>query len=274
MNLEELLEQYLDYLSQVRGYSKDTIKTYSIALELLINEHEIETNKDGVLILNIMPLRLKLANHSKKAIATKLSAIRSFVKYINTFCKINLKLKGAESIKIPKTLPKPLNRDDIFKAIESADIEDRLIIKMLYSLGLRVSELSTLKIENITNGWVRVTGKGSKTREIPIVESLQSEISSFLSTNSNRTYLFEKGKVPLSSSQIRYKVSKTFKKYGIKATPHQLRHSFATDLLEEGARVSDVSELLGHSSMATTQIYTKLADSTKLKNYLKAHPLK
>ena len=77
----------------------------------------------------------------------------------------------------------------------------------------------------------------------------------------------------LSSAQLRYRVERAFKRHGIKATPHQLRHSFATELLKEGARIADVSELLGHSSMATTQIYTKLTNSTKLQNYLKAHPL-
>ncbi len=77
----------------------------------------------------------------------------------------------------------------------------------------------------------------------------------------------------MSVAQLRYRVQKLFRSHGIKATPHQLRHSFATHLLEHGARISDVSELLGHSSMATTQIYTKLGSAQKLKEYMKAHPL-
>ena len=77
----------------------------------------------------------------------------------------------------------------------------------------------------------------------------------------------------MNAAQLRYRVEKIFKKHGIKATPHQLRHSFATHLLDNGARISDVSELLGHASMATTQIYTKLANSKKLQEYMHAHPL-
>ncbi len=77
----------------------------------------------------------------------------------------------------------------------------------------------------------------------------------------------------MNQAQLRYILTKCFKSKGLKATPHQLRHSFATHLLNNGARISDVSELLGHSSMATTQVYTKLADSKKLKEYLEAHPL-
>lgn len=86
-------------------------------------------------------------------------------------------------------------------------------------------------------------------------------------------YLFERSGEKLSESSLRYIVTKSFKNIGIKATPHQLRHSYATILLNNSARIADVSELLGHSSMATTQIYTKLANVTKLDQYMKAHPL-
>ncbi len=273
MYLKNYLKEYLEYLKNIRGYSPQTIKTYSISLKELIKNHEIEEREDYT-IVNIMPLRLHLANHSKRAQSTKLSAIRSYIKYINTMHHKNIKLKGAQSPKTPKTLPKPLKRANILEVLNSASLQDRVIIKMLYSLGLRISELSSLKLENISNEWVRVLGKGSKMREIPIIGSLRDDLNKYINHYNPKEYLLEKSNKPLTNSQIRYRVNKLFKAYGVKATPHQLRHSFASDLLEEGARVSDVSELLGHSSMATTQIYTKLTNSTKLKNYLKAHPLK
>lgn len=272
MNLKNQIEPFLEYCKDIRGYSPQTIKTYKIALELLANNYEIEEKRDKT-VVNIMPLRLKLSNHSRRAISTKLSAVRSFIKYLNEHKKCKIKLKGAQSIKVPKTLPKPLRREDIIQVIESSDPQTSLIIEMLYSLGLRISELSSLKLNSIKSDWIRVTGKGNKTREIPILPTLNKRIESYKSVFNPKIYLFEKNQIALNDAQLRYIITKTFAKYGIKATPHQLRHSFASDLLQEGARVSDVSELLGHSSMATTQIYTKLSNSKKLNDYLNAHPM-
>lgn len=268
MNISKYYKPFFNYLTQIRGYSQQTLKTYKISLELLQENYEIEGKA-----LNIMALRIKLKDHSKRSISTKLSAIRSFVKYLKTHHNIELKLKSDQSVKVPKTLPKPIDNSKIVQAIEQSDIEIRLIIKMLYGLGLRISELASLKVKDISSTWLRVTGKGDKTREIPIIDSLAKEVTSFISSHPSQVYLFEKKGKQLSDAQLRYKINKAFAKIGIKATPHQLRHSFATDLLANGARISDVSELLGHSSMATTQIYTKLTNATKLENYLKAHPL-
>jgi len=144
---------------------------------------------------------------------------------------------------------------------------------LLYGLGLRISELSTLRVQDISNQWVQVVGKGNKKRQIPLLKSLFEEIENYKKIASPKVFLFEKKGLQMSSSQIRYIFSKIFKKSGIKATPHQLRHSFATHLLQNGARISDVSELLGHSSMVSTQIYTGLSSSKKLNEYSKAHPL-
>jgi len=272
MDLKGYKKDFLEYCSQIRGYSPQTIRNYEIALNLLIEHHEIEQKKDFT-IINIMPLRLYLSNHSKRAISARLSAIRSFIKYLNTQQNQNIKLKGAQSIKVPKTLPKPLRQEDILKVIKNSNPKSSLIVTLLYSLGLRVSEISNLKLKDINNNWIRVEGKGNKTREIPIIENLKFKIENYINSYNPNEYLFEKDGKKVTDYQIRYIIQKEFKKLGVKATPHQLRHSFASDLLQEGARVSDVSELLGHSSMATTQIYTKLTNSTKLKNYLNAHPM-
>ena len=272
MDITQYCKPFFDYLKEIRKYSPQTIKTYSISLQLLQENYEIEKTENGY-ILNITALRIKLKNHSKRSISTKLSAIRSFVKYLKNFHSIDIKLKGDQSVKVPKTLPKPIKYEKIIEVLNSCDLETRLLIKTLYGLGLRISELSNLKLENISQNWVRVKGKGDKIREIPIVSALKEEMQEYIQQNGNKIYLFEKEGKALKDSQIRYKINRAFAKKGIKATPHQLRHAFATDLLSQGARIADVSELLGHSSMATTQIYTKLNNSTKLKNYLKAHPL-
>jgi integrase/recombinase XerC len=95
----------------------------------------------------------------------------------------------------------------------------------------------------------------------------------YIEKNTPKEYLFEKNGEKLSQNSLRYLVDKTFKRLGLKVTPHQLRHSFATSLLNGGASIADVSELLGHSTMATTQIYTKLGTTLKRENYIKTHPL-
>jgi integrase/recombinase XerC len=272
MDITNYYEPFFEFLKNVRGYSPQTIKSYKITLNSLKDNHEIE-KIDGKTILNIMPLRIKLKNHSKRSILAKLSAVRSFVEYLKTQHNIDIKLKNAQSIKAPKTLPKPVEQNSIYEVIENSDIEIRVLVKTLYGLGLRISELANLELKDISTEWIRVTGKGNKTREIPLLESLAKEIKEYINLKSPQKYLFEKNGKKLSDAQLRYKLEKAFKNLGIKATPHQLRHSFASHLLAKGARISDVSELLGHSSMATTQIYTKLTNSTKMQNYLKAHPL-
>ena len=272
MDITKYLPRFLFYLTKVRGYSDKTVETYRIAIEQMLENYEIYTQNETT-YLNIMPFRLKIASLNKKAISTKLSAIRSFVKFINSNYNLNIKIKGNESIKVPKTLPKPISDSKIKEVLASCTQKEALIVSMLYGLGLRVSELASIKISDIHSGWIRIKGKGNKVREIPIIPSLQEDIQKYLEIEMPKEYLFEKDGKAMKDTQIRYIVNKVFAKHGIKATPHQLRHSFASALLQEGARISDVSELLGHSSMATTQIYTKLSNSLKLKNYLKAHPL-
>jgi len=272
MKLTELIDDFLYYLDAIRGYSQLSIQTYETALYQAKEVVEFY-QEDDIWILDITPYRYQILNLSKKTIALKLSAIRSFVKYCQNHKDITIKLISADSIKTPKNLPKPIEQKYIEEILDECNLENKLIISMLYSLGLRISELSSIKLTDIKNGWISVHGKGNKTRELPIISSLQKILNEYLKTYMPKKYLFEKQNTPLNQAQLRYKITKLFKKHGIKVTPHQLRHSFASHLLNSGARIADVSELLGHSTMATTQVYTKLEDSKKLSEYLKAHPL-
>jgi len=268
----KLSEEFLEYLWDIRGYSETSITTYEIALKQMLEYATFEKD-EGVTTLNITPFRHKILKNSKKTIAKKLSAIRSFVKFLNEQKNMHVIIYPSESIKVPKTLPKPIEQKYIQEVLQSADLEQKAIIYMLYGLGLRISELSSLKLDDIKDHWTQVHGKGNKMRELPLVAEVQSVIDTYIDTYKPKKYLFEKNNAPLNSAQLRYKITNIFKAHGIKTTPHQLRHSFATHLLNSGARIADVSELLGHATMATTQIYTKLADSKKLEEYLKAHPL-
>ncbi|AKF24077.1 integrase [Sulfurovum lithotrophicum] len=270
--LKGFIEDFLEYLLDVRGYSETTVTTYEIALRQM-SEVSHFYEEDGIRVLDITPFRFNIVKNSKKTIVKKLSAVRSFVKYLEDQCNVSVKLIADESIKVPQSLPKPIEEQYIEEVLSKANMEEKLLISMLYGLGLRISELSGLKLEDIKSGWIQIHGKGSKVRELPMMASLQRLIIEYVEQNGPKKYLFEKGNAPLNSAQLRYKLTKLFKKEGLKVTPHQLRHSFATHLLNHGARIADVSELLGHETMATTQIYTKLGSVRKMEEYMKAHPL-
>jgi integrase/recombinase XerC len=270
--LQEASEEFLNYLFDVRGYSETSIVTYEIALRQMLEESHVY-QEDGFTVLDITPFRFKIVKNHKKTIVKKLSAVHSFTKYLEEQCKLRIKLIGDESIKVPKSLPKPIEERYIDEVLSHANLEEKLLISMLYGLGLRISELSSLKLEDIKEGWIQIHGKGNKVRELPLLDSVQELINLYTKRMSPKKYLFEKGSAPMNSAQLRYILTKLFKVQGLKVTPHQLRHSFATHLLNNGARISDVSELLGHETMATTQVYTKLGSVKKMQEYMKAHPL-
>jgi len=265
-------EAFLDYLFDVRGYSEHTTSTYEIALRQMMAVSSFY-EEDGSYILDITPFRFQIVKNNKKTIVKKLSAIRSFSKYLEDQCHLNIKIIGDESIKVPQSLPKPIEQTYIDEVLSMANVEQKLLISLLYGLGLRISELAGLKMNDIKGEWIQIHGKGNKVRELPLLENLQRLIKFYVKEKHPKKYLFEKGNAPMNVAQLRYIMTKLFKEVGIKATPHQLRHSFATHLLNNGARIADVSELLGHETMATTQVYTKLGSVKKMQEYMKAHPL-
>ena len=262
---------FLEYLENFKGYSDLTLQSYDASIkEALMSVELLEEQKH--VLLNLMPFRIKIAHLNAKTISKKLSAIRSFVSYLNDN-GFTILLKADDSIKVAKTLPKPVAHKYILEALMKADVEEKLIIVMLYTLGVRISELSNIALEDISSEWIRILGKGNKQRDIPLLLSTKELIELYLETHSPQKFLFEKNREKLSENSLRYTVNKAFERVSIKVTPHQLRHSYATALLNSGAPIVDVSELLGHSSMATTQIYTKLGSALKQQNYNKAHPL-
>ena len=264
-------KEFLAYLEEIRGYSDLTIKSYDESLKEAFRYIEITQEKKHILF-DLMPYRIKISSLNPKTISKKLSAIRSFVEYLNenSFAVI---LKADDSVKVAKTLPKPISHKHILEALSYCEPLEKLVVIMLYTLGLRISELSALKVEDISNEWVRVIGKGNKQRDVPLLPNTKKLLDEYLSTSIRKNFLFEKNGEKLSENSLRYIVTKVFRRVGLKVTPHQLRHSYASQLLNSSAPIADVSELLGHSSMATTQIYTKLGSALKQKNYNTAHPL-
>jgi len=264
-------DEFLRYLDKSRGYSKLTLKSYDEAIQEAFMFIEIIKEQEQF-IFNLMPYRIHISSLNAKTISKKLSAIRSFCEYLNSD-GMHVSLRADESIKIAKTLPKPISHEHILEALKEADFQEKLVVLMLYTLGLRISELASLQLDAIDNEWIRIIGKGNKQRDIPLLASVKKLIDEYLSANMRKKFLFEKKGEKLSENSLRYMITKVFGRVALKVTPHQLRHSYASSLLNSGAPIVDVSELLGHSSMATTQIYTKLGSALKQQNYNKAHPL-
>ena len=156
--LFDLSEEFLDYLLDVRGYAEHSVITYEIALRQMMEvSHFYE--EDALIVLDITPFRFNIVKNHKKTIVKKLSAVRSFVKYLQDQCHIEIRLIGDESIKAPQSLPKPIEETYINEVLSKANLEEKLLISMLYGLGLRISELSHLKLSEIKEVGYKYMGK-------------------------------------------------------------------------------------------------------------------
>lgn len=290
-NLESLGKEYLDYLRIDKKYSENTINTYQNSLNHYINffkNKDIETIKESD--LDNYRKYLYNLNLDSSSICNNISALKSFYKYLMLFKGLkNNPLSDMELPKRKKVLPKTLTIDEVDKLLD-IDIKDyydyrnKAMLELMYSSGLRVSELVNLKSHDIDfdNASVRVFGKGSKERVLPISDYALEAIKLYivnariwLSKGKTSEYLFLNNHGDNMTRQAFFKILKklAFEK-GIKASfsPHTLRHSFATHLLERGADLRSIQELLGHSSISTTQIYTYLSSDKIDKNYHTYHP--
>lgn len=290
-NLESLGKEYLDYLRIDKKYSENTINTYKNSLNHYINffkNKDIDTIKES----NLDNYRKYLYNLNldSSSICNNISALKSFYKYLMLFKGLkNNPLSDMELPKRKKVLPKTLTIDEVDKLLD-IDIKDyydyrnKAMLELMYSSGLRVSELVNLKSHDIDfdNAAVRVFGKGSKERVLPISDYALEAIKLYivnariwLSKGKTSEYLFLNNHGDNMTRQAFFKILKklAFEK-GIKTSfsPHTLRHSFATHLLERGADLRSIQELLGHSSISTTQIYTYLSSDKIDKNYHTYHP--
>jgi len=261
---------FVDYIKNIKHFSPETERTYTINLLEAIKYVRVEKDEE-IVFFDLKPYRVHIKDRAKKTIYKKISIFKSFTKYLKR--KYKIKIKNSENITTVKTLPKPVPDSYIQKALEVASLSDKLMIQMIYTLGLRISELENLKVKDIKNNWVIIKGKGGKIRQLPLMDRTKKLLDEYLDKHKPMLFLFEKNGEKIGNQRLRYRFTKVFKDIGLKVTPHQLRHSFATELLNEGAKISDVSKLLGHSSLESTQIYTKLSSIKKKESYTKAHPL-
>ena len=290
MNLDSVKQKYLNHLELERNLSTNTVQAYSKDLDYLIAKtHNNIENLDLKSLQNVINEYRK--NHSDKSVLRLIASIKSFSKYLYNEKIIqedsaSLIETISSSFKLPKTLDiqTVLSLIDNIKPIDSKSIRDRLIFEFLYGTGCRISELVNTDIQDIDfdENIIKIRfGKGSKQRLIPLGKNLKKSIESYVTQVRNNLLNSNKSDALLLNSRgrrlTRQSIWSVINKYaleqGIKdLTPHTLRHAFATHLLEGGADVRVVQELLGHSSINTTQIYTHVTVDKLRETFIQTHP--
>lgn len=264
----------------LRAYKRDLLDFYEFIQEMNLDYKSVTRSN-----LRSFLFKLKDKNLTKKTISRKISGVRSFYRFLLKEGYINKNpLLTLELPKVEKRLPTFLTEEEALKLINYPDkktilgLRDNLILKMLYSTGMRVSELVSLRISelDLERGEVVIKGKGNKERVVFLPEDILEDIKFYIQKrkkNSNFLFLNRKGKL-LTDKGIRLLVEKYAKKVipYKKITPHTLRHTFATHLLTNGADLRSVQELLGHTKLSTTQIYTHLTKENLKKVYENFHP--
>lgn len=287
--MKEYIKKFLRYLEVERAASRDTVRAYKKDLEGFIKYVNTEPDKiDMIDVRGFIAEQIK-AGYNKNTVSRRLASIRSFFKFLRRegYIKTN-PAKLVSNIKLPKVLPKFLSVDDIFSLVEKPEgigfipARDRAILELLYSSGLRVSELSGLNIDdiNIKGNLIKIKGKGRKERIIPVGSKAIDAIKSYMiervlmKSKDMGLFLNRLGK-RLTDRGIRRIVVKYAKALKISGQigPHTLRHTFATHLLQSGADLRIIQELLGHSSLSTTQKYTHLDITHLMDIYDRSHPL-
>lgn len=279
------VEIFSEYLRHERGYSVHTIDSYQRDLRQFFSFLGIRdvARIHSVLVRSFVSSLFGQVQSA--SIVRKLSAIRSFFKFMVKSGVIDQ--SPAEELalpKVPKKLPRFLIQDEAKALVETrheddfSGLRDCAIVELLYGTGIRVSELTKLNRDNLDleEGWIKVQGKGNKERIIPLGGKALSALNEYLKIRGNESGAFfgNRQRERLTPRSVQRIVKRKAVSSGIlkRTTPHTLRHSFATHLLEEGADLRGIQELLGHSSLSTTQRYTQVSLQHLMEIYDKAHP--
>ena len=298
MNFDDALNKFLRYLKLEKQYSVHTSSSYKRDInqfkKFLKDQYDYLLNdveKVSPAIIREYLSTMIISGISRRSVARKLSALRSFFKYL--FRQGDIQKTPTDNINAPKLnkpLPKFLTIKEIDQLVNAIDTETFIgkriyaLIEVLYSTGMRVSEVVNLKHDQIQwrEGIVRVIGKGNKERLVMLGSAALSMLKNYIGDadydrKSSVEYIFRNkfGK-KLNVKTVQTDINTLAKIAGINrdVTPHVLRHSFATHMLDAGADLRSVQELLGHASLSTTQIYTHITPDRLKKAYDKAHPRK
>ena len=293
--MEEYITKFSNYLKGEKNVSPHTRKSYSADLNDFLNFLKKEKIPLKVKYIDHLTIRRFLASLQRRGLshttmARKLATLRSFFRFLcrEEYLEINPAL-GTRTPKIARKLPKFLDLKEVFALLESPDekhilgLRDRAILELLYATGMRVSELVGLNVNDVDllGGVAKVWGKGGKERLAPFGTEATRALHNYLMRRETlhpgegeRGLFLNKSGAQISARSIRRLLDKHIKKASLsqKISPHTLRHSFATHLLDAGADLRSIQELLGHASLSTTQVYTHLTTERLKRIYDKAHP--
>lgn len=291
------VEEYLMHLKIERGLADNSIESYQRDIkhytQFLEKEKITDWNEIDRYVIVLFLQRLKESGKSDNSIIRMTSSLRQFHQFMRQE-KFTIKdvMQSVDTPKKAETLPKVMSMKEVDKLLETPDTEteiglrDRAILEVMYATGLRISELINLKMNelHLTMGFIQTIGKGNKERILPIggmaiqylneyLEDSRPIFESRSAEESPYVFLNSRGK-GLSRQGVWKNIKKTVQLAGIKqnVTPHMIRHSFATHLLENGADLRIVQELLGHSDISTTQIYTHITKARMKDIYKEYHP--
>lgn len=284
--MKRYIEKFTSYLEIEKNASSYTILNYKVDLDEFSDFlKDIPIEKVDYITLRKFLAHLKAKNLKSRTLARKISCLRTFFRFL---CRESYLKSNPTTLlltpKLDKRLPEFLTEDEMVKLLEAPSkdelfcLRDRAILESLYSTGMRIGELVGLNIDDVDfiAGVVKVRGKGKKERLLPVGEKALTALRRYIENRKKKTdeLFLNKNGTRLSDRGVRDILEKYIRQTSSKEniSPHTLRHSFATHLLNNGADLRSVQELLGHVNLSTTQIYTHLS-TERLKNiYDKAHP--
>jgi integrase/recombinase XerD len=300
--MDDRIGHFLNFLSAEKGASDNTIAAYkndlsqfqSYLATINLNGARMDWRRvdKGVIVSYVTDLKGR--RYAEASVARKVAAVKSFFQFLQAEAVIPANpTESLESPRVGKTLPKPLTVQQVDELLEQPAkrktpeaLRDQAMLELLYATGLRVTELVSLDMENISlepgDARARCMGKGAKERSVPIHEQAYRALAAYLNDgraklvkNKAEPALFVNRRGDRLTRQGFWLILKQYAKDAgipVPVTPHSLRHSFATHMLRGGAPLRDVQEMLGHANISTTQVYTQITDEHVRRVYEAAHP--
>lgn len=294
--MENFKNKFYDYLLLEKNYSQHTVTAYINDIGFFESFLSNEFEDDNLLLINYNQIRSWIVSLSDDGISNasinrKVSSLKSFYKFLLKTKQIDTSpLLKHKALKAPKKIQIPFSEKELDMVLNQIiykegfeGVRDKLIVDLFYTTGIRRTELINLKIQNVdlSNKTIKVIGKRNKERIIPILTIIEEQIKKYLSERSSVQELKESEYFFLLSNGVKLNDSFVYRLINyyfsnvsekVKKSPHILRHTFATHLLNNGADINSVKELLGHSSLASTQVYTHNSLAELQKVYNSAHP--